>query len=585
MSNSNRSWDGSQLTGSITGFSNYNTGRETDSKKTTVISPSDILEKINRMQHFLKLPEVDHALRVIYDHIDKKGNPHRTTLDQFVNQITDVLYSEYVKRGGNKTEAQYLSSLFKVLHVASVQELIEGTDPTALVSVSGIRQIIHAHEVDENAHEELMMKMFPGTPINTEPAFSVIPSLGVNKFYTKEIESDNANYPYTYVGKDRYIHVAKPGVLPADFSYGDGAVACFGERTNHIVDCSNFNIRKLTGVTAPEFTKDPMNTSLANTIRATSTKRLVHTVTIENVELKAKESRVFSVYAKSESCRYFMISFDDFNTQLTVRAIFDIVNGTFIIMNHMDLYKANMVNIGHGWFRCEFTMLSEVDQVSDIEMTFFKVKEPRLQDFSFEATNNELLGDLFGMQLEEGSNASPFIFSKTQEMTRAPIYITKELDIGNWESKSISVVVGFRKNKNSPFITDRPLLSMYNGDNLVTDIIWRSNSMVEVQHWAKISTSGTTITTMIDQIMFEKQDGLYGHVSTSIDAESIVSAYDKDIETRVTPTVYSIGNRVVLGTDLCGNFFDGYINSVVVYPCACTPNQLIFLNGDEINGN
>ena len=138
MSNANRSWDGSQLVGSISGFSDISTGVAAEPQQVNVITPSDLLNRIERMQHFLQLPEVDHALRVIYDHIDKKGNPHRTTLDQFVNQITDVLYTEYKKNGGDKTEAQYLSNLFKVLHVASAAEITEGVDPTALVSVEGI---------------------------------------------------------------------------------------------------------------------------------------------------------------------------------------------------------------------------------------------------------------------------------------------------------------------------------------------------------------------------------------------------------------------------------------------------------------
>ena len=109
--------------------------------------------------------------------------------------------------------------------------------------------------------------------------------------------------------------------------------------------------------------------------------------------------------------------------------------------------------------------------------------------------------------------------------------------------------------------------------------------MLEVQYWAELTTSGITVTSLIEQTVFEKQSGLYGHVSTSIDANNIISAYDKRIELRVTPTDYSIGNRLVLGTDLQGNFFDGYITSVVVYPCGCSESQLIFLNGDEINGN
>lgn len=586
MSNANHSWDGKQLTGTVSGFSEYSTGVTDNAAKISVLTPVDILNKIKEMQHFLTLPDLDHALKVIYDHIQQKGNPHRTTLEQFVDQVIDVLYAEYTKNGGNKTCAQYTHDLFKVLHVASVDELEKGTDPTALVSIGAIRNIIHAHEVNPDAHKELIEKMFPGSPITTEPAFSLIPALGIPRAYTTKVNTTKAEYPYTYVDKDRYIHVAKPGILPIDYAYGEPMVACFGERSNLIADCANFNNRTKLHITANEYTDDPMHTLLATKIKsAADIMESKHGIVLEDIELEAGKSKTFSLYAKAGNCRYLVIQYGDLDYKVDVNAIFDIENGSYIIQNHMGLYKADIVNIGHGWFRCEFTMLSKVDQLNNLNIYLFKEKDPRLQDFTFKGTVDEHLADLFGMQLEEGPNASPFIFSKSVPLTRAPIDCKVTIDTTDWEEKAFTINVGFRRLESDPYITDRPICTVYKDNELINEIVWRSNSMVEVDHWCAVTVQNVTITTLIDQILFNPQTKRYGQVTTSIDESNISNAYNKDIESRVTPSLYSIGDTVIIGGDLLGNYFNGYINKVIVYPCGCNTNQLVYLNGDEIDGN
>lgn len=586
MSTANRSWDGKQLTGTVSGFSEYNTGVASNATETVVLAAASILNKINEMQRFLSLPDLDHALKVIYDHIQQKGNPHRTTLSQFVDQLIDVLYAEYVKRGGDKTLAQYTHSLFKVLHVASVDELEKGTDPTALVSIGAIRDIIHNHEVNPDAHKELIEKMFPGSPITADPAFSLLSAFGVLEFYTSKVTTTDPEYPYTYVGKDGYIHVAKPGVLPTDYAYGEPMIACFGQRTNLIPKCSDFNSRTKLHITANENTKDPMNNSLASKIKSKAdTEAARHGITLEDISLEGGVSKSFSIYAKSASCRYLVIQFIDLDYKTNVNAIFDIENGSYIIQNHMDLYKADIVKVGHGWYRCEFTMLSKVDQLSKLNIYLFKEKDPRQQDFAFKGTDGEHLADLFGMQLEEGPNASPFIFSKSTVLTRMPINVKIPINTSDWEEKAFTLNVGFRRLESDPYITDRPICTVYKDTKLINEVVWRSNSMVEVDHWCEITTQNTTITTLIDQIMFEKQTNRYGQVTTSIDSSNISSAYNEVVETRVTPSKYTIGNIVRVGSDGLGNYFDGYINKVIVYPCGCNTNQLVYLNGDDIDGN
>lgn len=585
MSNANHSWDGKQLTGTVSGFSEYSTGVSDSAVKTEVLTPTLLLNKIKEMQHFLTLPDLDHALKVIYDHIQKKGNPHRTSLNEFVNSIIDVLYTEYVKNGGDKTLAQYTHNLFKVLHVASVDELEKGTDSTALVSIAGIRNIIHAHEIDPNAHQELIEKMFPGSPLNTDPVLSLIPAMHIPKAYMIKTDSSDTKYPYTYVGKDRYIHVAKYGVLPTDYAYREPMVACFGERTNEITDCCNFDNRITYHITATDHTTDPMNTLFATQIRSkASSAEIDHGFALKKIELEKNKSKTFSLYARAGTCKYLIIQFYDLTYKMNINAIFDIKDGSFIIQNHHDHYRADMVNIGHGWYRCEFTLLSKLEQESTLTVLLFKEKDPKVQNFRFLGEEGEHLADLFGMQLEDGPSASPFIFSKTTPATRHPVYLKATIDTSEWIDKSFTLNVGLRRIASDPYITDRPICTVYNENDLVSEIVWRSNSMVEVDHWCKLTMQDTTITTLIDQIMFDKQTNKYGQITVSIDSKNMRCAYNKVTEDRVTPENYSIGNIILVGTDTV-NYFEGYINKVIVYPCGCNTKQLVYLNGDEIDGD
>ena len=56
------------------------------------------------------------------------NNPHNTELSDFSERVIDVLYQIYVEHGGTVTKSQYSTMLFKVLHMASTEDVENGTD-------------------------------------------------------------------------------------------------------------------------------------------------------------------------------------------------------------------------------------------------------------------------------------------------------------------------------------------------------------------------------------------------------------------------------------------------------------------------
>ena len=246
MSNRNHSWNGQPLTGTISGFSKYSTIESADKNSSPVhiITPKDVLDKIESIRRFLDIPELENALKVLNAHLHDFGNPHRTSLNDFLEQIIDVLYAEYVRQGGTKDKAGYTEDLFKVLHVADAEEMKTGTDESALLSVAGVRELIHAHEVDEEAHKELLDGMFPGRPVVDEPIFCIDSEIGVPPTLTvrKNVVSDLARSAYTYVGIDGNVYLADSfDKLPVDRMYGAPLIPMFGARTNYIPNSDNFS--------------------------------------------------------------------------------------------------------------------------------------------------------------------------------------------------------------------------------------------------------------------------------------------------------------------------------------------------------
>ena len=109
MSNRNHSWNGQPLTGTISGFSKYSTIESADkSNPVHIITPKDVLDKIESIRRFLDIPELENALKVLNAHLHDFGNPHRTSLNDFLEQIIDVLYAEYV------SYMEYFEQIFSI---------------------------------------------------------------------------------------------------------------------------------------------------------------------------------------------------------------------------------------------------------------------------------------------------------------------------------------------------------------------------------------------------------------------------------------------------------------------------------------
>ena len=585
MTNSQHAWDGKQLTGTMSGFSAYTTTDSTTGQPVETITPYDLLKMIKEVKAFLSLPELESINKVLYAHATAKGNPHNTPLSDYPDDVADALYQEFKQQGGTCTKEEYVQALFRLLHVASTAEMTEGTDPNALLSISGVRNALHDHEMDPNAHKELLDKMLPGEPVVEAPILAIHSNIGVPTSMVQEdtmsTEEITESAPYTYIGIDGVLRVAAQGELPVDYQYGVPLIPMFGHRKNEILNHNAFDQVVFDHCELGEVkTLAPTGEMEAHALEGIDSATGVVKFTLPDIELKTNIAKTVSVFVKAGYCNRFMISFTDLLTNTPVRAIFNLENGEHVLLNHATRYTSDVAKLADGWYRCALTLFSNLDMLNDIECVFFKEKEADQEDFMTECRAGETFGEIFGLQLEDGPSMSPLIMTEGTALTRKALYL--ETPIPNVRN-ALTVNVTFKNNLRAPGITDRPILTLYDrGVDPACQVVFRSNQMVEVMRWSSIDIGNETYETVISQQVFEAQAQSYCKLTTGIGPKTIRTGCNDAIRSEKTPEAYNVGTKLVFGSDSTGKHYEGYVRDVTIYPCVVSEAQVKFLNGAEL---
>lgn len=585
MTNKQHSYTGAELTGAMTGFSEYSTAESVaEHSPRPVLTPVDLLNQISELRRFMKVPELEYAIKALADHMADTNNPHRTDLSQFTDQVIDVLYKNYTANGGEGSRGYFANILFKVLHVASDKELDVGTDNTALLSVNGVRSYLHAHEADPDAHAELIEKIMPGKPMTSTPVYALYSNIGIAY---KNLKA-TGDVPYTYVDSDRIVKTAtKNNPLPQDYTYNEPLIACFGERTNLVSNSTDFSKCTLNNVTLSKATVvDPMGNQEATQINTSKeTQDRLHYVAYPKLAVETNTNRTFSVYVKPEVCKYFMLSYNDMSADtVVVRAIFNLEVGSCIVINHMDRYSAECIPLANGWYRCSISIYHAFGQVDDLYMTFFKEKDPKLQNFGYPSEDNEVAGYLYGMQCEDGNNTSPYIPTTGKAVTRKPVEITVWAD-NTWKrGKGLTYAAVFRNTGEFKSNSTRPLLTALNAQGLESmNMIERADGMVEYNRWATLDVQGISTRTMTYYVLIVLQLARYMQLIFGMDDKQVMSAYNNYTEAGEVPQYHDDDAIVYIGRDQYNRYAESYFKQLIVYPVAPTAEQCAFINGELIH--
>ena len=594
---SDRTLEGTPISASISGFTTISTDRiDAPCSPPPVLSPTDLLDQISSLQRILSTVEIERGLKLLFTHVHDTDNPHHTDLDQFTMQVVDVLYKEYKAQGGVGTKEFYTQSLFKVLRIATLEEMKTSNETGLLISVKGAKLFIADHENDPNAHAAIFNRILPGEPVIADPAYALHSIFGVSLDLLKYLEGKNESvfevHPYSFVGADGCLaYCTDPTDLPTDYQLGEPLIPCFGKRINTITASNNFQLRSPTNTTLRKNAATAPDRS-ATAVAVNSNKDhfvCEHTLSFKNVELLCDETQSFSVFAKGDQCRYLSISWKDMTTSvIMVRAIYDLQTGDHLLMNHMDRYGASMYRLANGWFRCEFNMYHEIGQKTDLILTFFKEKKDSRDESAFKFQGNgETCGYLWGSQLEVGPNASPYIPTAGKPGVRYPIEISTDLPENFLISSANTISATYLNpkrylDKNSI----RPLITILDDKKLMafTSRYTRMGKL-DIARYDTISAGDVSIAAMVYQEFFDASATTFCQFSHGIDAKTILTGYqDKDAVPSDPPEKWNRGTTIYFGNDGQQNFFEGYLRSLILYPVGITKAQARFLNGEEIYG-
>jgi hypothetical protein len=228
----------------------------------------------------------------------------------------------------------------------------------------------------------------------------------------------------TYVGTDGLIKTARVNEVRFDYTNGScPSILVEPQRTNLALRSEEFEnsswlFTGLQGSITSNTTISPNNTLTADAFVGSGVNGIQGFFQAINVVSGSNYS--LSLFAKKGTNNFIQITggLVSFGTQ--VFANFDLQNGT--IGNKGTLTNANIENYGNGWFRC---VVSGVAIANNTQGTFVICMPTSSASIRGEQNSLTNSVNLWGAQLEAGSNATSYIPTTASAVTRNADVISK----------------------------------------------------------------------------------------------------------------------------------------------------------------
>lgn len=566
-----------ELDSSVYGFDSYTTDKTPSESPQAKISvtPSDVLAKLHRLRNHLNSHSIGAFIEKVEAHIDDMNNPHHTDLEDFTEEVIDVLYKGYVEAGGKASKPQYVEYLFAKIRIATDEEL-ETMSSTLLVSVAAARKFFARHERDLEAHKHIVQEAYPGDAVLIEPQYAVYSYVGVDQ--TKI--TGEVSQAITYVDVDGVLKVASDKELPIDYWNGIPCIPCFGDRTNEIANANDFTVAVGDNVTIELATDKKAPNTRDKCVVVTTGKDIVpfkHVVTLPKV--KYAKSKTFSIFAAAGTCRYLTMEIThNEGMNLPTRAQFDLHTGRCICFNTLGHYSARIRRLADGWYRCEFTMHHSLGNYDDLRLIFHKdVVSVETATYQFTGDNEKCMY-LFGMQLEIGHRASPYIPTLIGPVTRKGRGMT--IPMPNLQHIHTIALQATRTVRFEPDDRPLPLFALRDkNDNTCLKAELLYDGTTKITHMINVETADGWQTNELHVDFLYPTTGNTTKVVSSTGEDTVqchngtYSAKSKAPKVKVDAVAVDLGHN---GTD----FMDEYLLDAFIYNTEMNEEQSKFLLGE-----
>lgn len=566
---------GERVKAVMSGWQSYSTNDAEPNRPKEIVSGAEIIDRLRKLEDKLNPNVLDLIFRTLEKHIKDKNNPHELDLGKFIAGIMELLYQMYLEKGYTGTFDYFKQEFFRFYRVASVSDLVDGIDSSALVTLDGIREFIKHHNEDKWAHKALFENLTPGTPPRTDPTFSITSLVGAPSFY----QTTTPNSKWSFIDRDGYLYFNSSSYLPIDYRYNEPLIPIFETRTNFIpysnsLDGNHVDLKHLR--VSRTDARGVIRNKGIEVIEKKDFDAASHDLVFKDLLADEDKAYSFSFYYLPKQAKYIDVEIKEKGLLgATIVYHFDMVKNRAELSAVSDTAGKNrceIVKLPSDIFFLSVTFVNSAARHVDITITPYKDKE----EGKVYVGNQNPVGIFNCFQFEEGDGPSPYIPTEDTPVTRPaiPITINRESQVTdrNWLGDNKGTIVCYYR---------CPLNLRDNVKNTLYQFRNNNNKVISAEHredgniYLSISKSN-------------KQIWELPVSDSTVRLKTIVHAYSTTVQraaaTGVNPLLANISEEVDfdithldIGHDNGTNYLNGYLRKIYYYPTSLQYGELVFV--------
>ncbi len=380
----------------------------------------DVQDILDLIHHLKVLANSDNPLRLAFEqHVTSNENPHNFELNIHEIDLFNVMYNEYITRFGiTMTLAEFITAIISIKRFATRDDVDNETNLNSTVNLDILNYAIAEHNVDPEAHYDLLRMKFPGEPISVPPTVAIIPNVITE--HTLSVERASVMNYHDVDGRVKELPI---DTIAADYLYGIPALPIFSETTNHLLESeagTNVSLHGAGRLPTSNITlytpKDNMNYLLLGEDGTDDN----HGVIVPTPTTTVNGLHTFSVYIFPFLRTKFTMSLFDGTTFIgigtfdlnAVESLTDITNG---------VAHTEILPLPSGWIRCSITF--KVDRlIPSIHIKMLDINDA--DSFLGQAATSMAM---WQFQLVDKPSSAPPIITTAAPESIASTFLTKPI--------------------------------------------------------------------------------------------------------------------------------------------------------------
>ncbi len=553
------------IPGVITGFGtiDLSPGNTTELLAPSHFSLSDLRARIDCIRQTFDPDFLDNLIVQVLSHIQNHNNPHQVTLGETGADVIGLVYQAWLAAGNTGTRSQFLAIFFQVLPpMASSGDLASGTSPN-LVSVANVTSVIAAHNSDPNAHADLLATIIPGSPPAADPSYALdaawLPASGVAMAYNSNL---------SVINQSGLLSTVSANTTVVDYANGYPAFPLFATRTNLIFPSSP--VSNGAAVAVGGSLANAPNGSLLAGLDGASCKLVTETATNAIHGYQIPINMTAGVEYTTSLFVYPLKATGGITLYLdnhpTMAMIVDIATHTVSFTNASVVGRCQV--LASGWLRIGLQYVAPSTASAHL-MVIGTTTSVLGAPMPYLGTAGAALFGLFGLQHVVGAGLSPYIPTTSAVASHDNITLTATMNPRN----TTTGIISFTMIQPSAFLSMMRILLVFSPELM----LYTTNGQVVA---STVNQDGSTSTLSSVMLFDHRVSAAFSYAASSLKigttSETKVAITG---ETMVLPSgaITAQFGASAGGRGFAGAYFEGWLQSMALYPIADTNEEIEFL--------